>query len=258
MRNTFLIFGMFVLLPFNAMAQGDSILEFFDNIFNISGFIEDENKERLKRELKYFAQKADELIIVKKETTTFMLEHCNGNGSESKINTQIDLFNNKIKQSVKNLESIRENVMFESDYDIVVDTVYVAVQVPDSVEFEMNPGCYIKKDTNYLTEDYAPESYNMVAQMNLPVSQVVTDSVVVTNMYCPQVRTRNLSKESWKTVSFSGLIEGFQYSLNTKMRNIDYLLQNCEKKLILQERNRSIEVLQQMRDKALDLKKDME
>ena len=258
MRSVFLLFG-FLLIHNVSFGQGDSILDFFDNIFNISSYIENENKERLQRELKYFAQTTDELIEIKKTTTTEMLAHCNGSAnSESAIENQMRQFNKKVKQASRNLENIRENVMFESDYDIIVDTIFTAVEYDSTIHFELEPGCFLKSDTTYLTDDFAPEGFNPMTQMDMPVStSVVSDSVVVVNMYCPQRREQKRTKHGWKAISFSELVEGFQYSLNTKSRNIDFLFQNCDRKLIIQERKKAVGALKAMRDKALELKKNI-
>jgi len=77
-------------------------------------------------------------------------------------------------------------------------------------------------------------------------------------MYCPVVREQRKNKHTWKTVSFSQLVEGFQYSLQAKSRNINYLLQNCDKTLIIEERNKAIQALTTMRDKAMELRTNME
>lgn len=256
MHKLVLIFGFILCFHCQSFAQANSILGFFDNIFNISGMIEAENKERLQRELKYFAQKTDNLIELKKQTTKGILAHCAGNkSSEADVNSKIRQFNQKINQAVDNLESIRENVIFESDYDIVVDTIFEPTEVDPNTLFELEPGCYLKEDTKYITEEFAPEGFNPASQMALPVSRVVTDSVVVTNMYCPTTRESKRSKFAWKEISFSEMVDGFKFSLGTKSRNVDFLFQNCDRKLIVEERKVAIKALQEMRDKALDLKK---
>lgn len=258
MRNLIILLFLF-FSPISVLAQGDSILDFFDNIFNISSLIEDENKDRLKRELKLFAQKTDQLIQLKKETSGSLLAYCaNKETNDFDIKSKTRAFNNLVNQSIENLENIRENVLFASDYDIIVDTIYQPTPIEDTIALHLEPGCYLRTDTNFITEEAIPDSYHIAAQLNMPITQSIVDSVLVINMYCPSIRERRANRYTWKTISFSKMVEGFQYSLQTKSRNMNYLLQNCDRQLIVQERNKAMTALEAMRDKALTLRGGLE
>jgi len=258
MRNLIILLCL-ICLPVSLLAQGDSILDFFDNIFNISSLIEEENKDRLQRELKLFAQKADQLAQLKKETSSSMLAFCSTDRTnDSAIKSKTLAFNKLVNQSIDNLEQIRENVLFDSDYDITVDTIYQPTPIQDTLAIQLDPGCYLRTDTNFITEEAIPDGYTMANQMIMPVSQTIIDSVLVVNMYCPITRERRTNRHTWKTISFSKMVEGFQYSLQTKSRNINYLLHNCDRQLIVQERNRATKALEAMRDKALALRAGLE
>ncbi len=258
MIRLFLI-SLCFMFSIQANAQvGDSIVEFFDNIFGLSGLIEGENKARLERELTYYAQNMDELIIVKKEISVSMLEHCEDDNIP--VIDKLEDFNKLIRNSVTNLENIRKNILFETDYNIEVETIHVPTPIEKDEELaDFGPDCYIQIDTTYKVDDLAPQSYtNMAAQMEMPQSNSEKrDTIIVKNVYCPKVVESKEFKSSWKTVSFEEMVEVFKYSLNAKSRNIDHLLNNCDKKLIRKERERSIKVLKQMRDKALALKRGL-
>jgi len=169
MRSLIFLICLF-LTPISSHGQGDSILDFFDNIFSISSLIENENKDRLQRELKLFAKKADQLIALKKETSISMLAYCaDEEGNDTELNSKTGAFDKLVRRSVGHLENIRENVIFESDYDIIVDTFYRPTPVEDTITLHLDPGCYLQTDTNFITEEVIPEGFDMTTQNIMPV-----------------------------------------------------------------------------------------
>ncbi len=248
--------------------QDNKVIAFLQNIFSIEHLLEKEKKNKLKRELSYFAQDMYKLILLKEKIANQTIYCCEYNYKECRSEL-IEHFNYNMQSSLNHLNNIKHNILFSSDYNIVIETYYKQIKINKDESLYFKDGCTIHPVSVY--KDYGEPIFtgcgnnkNYANQPTFNVSDTYySQSEIIDTVYfmcCPEKREKKQYLPSWKTVtlSFEGLLEGYRYSLAIKGENIYKLLEECDIEAIIKEKNTAIQVLKKMRDEALRLEREIE
>jgi len=248
-----------ILLLFSSSLQAQTSVDGFMKLFdwvkkldeNITTVVRKENQKKLVRQIGYLQADLDELIVQKNEVTEAFMTFCEDTLSNTDIiEKEIQNYNKEIPKLIDRFEKIRKEIVFEEDFYLATESRIVTKN--DS----------IKSDSL--------DIYQFMNVNNPPpeLSDYQIDTI--------EVKIKR-NRYKWKEVpsvshnidiDVEHIISNTKTSLTNKSLNVEYIKSysltakkitgNCDLDLILNESNRAIDVLTNMRNYVRELKSKIE